>query len=337
MTTTANIQLFIAQALPHGDAKDSQAIIALWKQMQAFFAARSFVASDAVNGRARTYQVTLDAGSMVAMMEKARAQSKDFSSHLKAHVADPHHATDATLKIALTSADHTLEEAESYQVATIFLQQLVLAANLVLPGAIQILDARFVGPAAHRYEAQHFDSRIMYGALLASRSNNCPALQQHDLNSVWTWLEKCETSHAHTALKSINKVLYTMLKVAEQRHEYGARTVLLITYQLEMLLDSRNSAVGAIRRRARMVLGTVPEAADCFSELFDVRNSLFMADQPVHRPPLIAHNTAEALRQLTGQHNTAVEAGTALVLALLQDLIAHKARGFEFTETCSRK
>lgn len=336
MTTIANIQLFIAQALPHGDEKDSQAIIALWKQMQTFFNARSFVASDALNGKARTYQVSLDASSMVAMMEKARAQSKSFSAHLKAHMADPHHATDATLKIALTSADHTLEEGESYQVATIFLQQLVLAANLVLPGSIQILDARFIGPAAHRYETQHFDSRIMYGALLASRMNNWPTLQQQDLDSVWSWLDKCETSYAHTALKRINKVLYTMLKVAEQRHEYGARTVLLITYQLEMLLDSRNTTPGVIRRRTRMVLGQIAEPADCLSELFQVRNSLFLADQPVHRPPLIAHNTAAALRELTGQHNTAIEAGTALVLALLQDLIAHGSQAYDFDEIMSR-
>jgi len=157
------------------------------------------------------------------------------------------------------------------------------------------------------------------------------------LGTVWGWLTKCETSCTDTALNNINKVLFTLLKAAEQRHEYSARTVLLVIYQLEVLLDCRQAGNHELlHARARSVLGAIPEQSNCLRELQDVRNNLFLASQPVHRPPLICNHTADALRGQSGQHNSAVESGTAMVLALLQDLIRHQAQSYTFSENWSR-
>lgn len=338
MTSSAAVTLHIGNALPQGNAKETQQIIELWQQISAFFDQREFISAAGVRSNARPYLITLDCSQMLDVMEHASNQSQTFTEHRKAHVDDPQKAIGANLVITVSGKDGAPGEVESYQVATLFLQQLVMAANIVLPGSIQILDARFTGAGAHRFEAQNFDSKILHGALKSAVSNNWPALQQHSLETVWAWLESCEVSHTHTAIKDVNKVLFTLLKVAEQRHEYSARTVLLIMYQLETLLDCRNSrSVNLIRNRTRLVLGKVPEAADSFRELYEVRNNLFLANQPVHRPPLICHNTEEELREQIGQHNTAVELGAAVVMALLQDLIAHQAREFEFAETYSRR
>lgn len=338
MTNPATITLHIGNAIPHGNDTDTRNIIELWQTINGFFDQREFTSLASIRSTAKPYRVTLDAGRVVQAMENARDQSQSFTSHRKAHVDDPEKAIEGELTITVSRQDQSLEEAESYQVATVFLQQLVLAANIVLPGSIQILDARFTGPGAHRYEAQAFDSKIFYGALKTWVANDWPKLQSHSFATVWSWLEGCEVSNTHTAIREINRVLFTMLKVAEQRHETGARTVLLIMYQLETLLDSRNAgSVNLLRNRARLVLGKIPEAADSFRELYEVRNSLFVANQPVHRPPLICHNTAEELKEQIGQHDTAVELGTVITLALLHDLIAHDAREFDFTETFSRR
>ena len=134
-----------------------------------------------------------------------------------------------------------------------------------------------------------------------------------------------------------NKVLFTLLKVAEQRHEYSARTVLLVIYQLEVLLDCRQAGNHELlHARARSVLGAIPEQSNCLRELLEVRHNLFMASQPVHRPPLICNHTADALRGQIGQHNSAVESGTAMVLALLHDLIRHQSQSYTFSENWSR-
>lgn len=338
MTSTARITLHIGNAIPHGNEKDSARIIGLWQTINDFFDQRQFTSLAGIRSQARTYRISLEAGSLVSAMENARDQSQSFTNYRKAHVDDPQRAIDAELAFTLSRDEGELDELESYQVITVFLQQLVLAVHLVEPGAIQILDARFTGPGSHRYEAQTFDSKIFYGALKTAQANNWPELQEQSFARVWEWLEGCEASHTHTAIKEINRVLFTLLKVAEQRHEASARTVLLIMYQLETLLECRNArSVQRIRNRARLVLGRIPEAADCFKELYEVRNSLFVASQPVHRPLLICHNTAEELKEQIGQHDTAVELGTVITLALLHDLIAHQAREFDFTETVSRR
>ena len=338
MASSRTIELHIGNAIPPANARGTEGIIALWQQIGTFFADRPFQAQSGIKGAARAYTVSLDSSSLLRAMENARDQSGSFSDHRRAHIENPENRIDAGLAITVTGQGQDPEELESYHVATVFLQQLVMAANLIHPGSFQVLDARFTGEGSHRFEAQEYDARIFHGALETATSNRWPEIAEPDLETLWNWLETTGVARADTAIHDINRVLFTLLKVAEQRHEYSARTVLLVMYQLEVLLDCRDSRnLEQLRNRARLILGDIPEAADCFTELHDVRNGLFLANQPVNRPPLICHNTADALREQIGQHNTVVESGTALVLALLQDLVSHDAQGYNFTERVARE
>lgn len=338
MSSSRTIHLHIGNAIPPGDQKETAEIITLWRQFGDFFTECPFEAQSGINGAARPYHITFDGSGVLQLMEDALEHSQSFNGHRRAHIDNPDNAIDGELAITISSRDQPLEELESYQVATVFLQQLVMTANIIHPGAFQVLDARFTGEGAHRFEAQQYDARVLQGAHQTAHANGWPALGTPGLGTVWHWLEQTGVAKADTAIKDINRVLFTLLKVAEQRHEYSARTVLLVMYQLEVLLDCRESrSLEQLRNRTQLVLGSIPEAADCFTELHDVRNSLFLASQPVNRPPLICHNTAEALREQIGQHNTAVESGTALVLALLQDLVAHGSLGYSFSESVARQ
>lgn len=338
MAPSRTVQLHIGKAIPPAGSKTTERIIALWQQISTFFVERSFQAQSGIKGTAGDYRITLDSNSLLQAMENAKDQSGSFSEHRQAHIDNPESLIDADLAITIARQDHPPEELESYHVATVFLHQLVMAANIVQPGAIQLLDARFTGEGAHRFEAQQYDALIFHGAMRTATSNQWPALGNPGLEAVWSWLDQTGVASAETAIHDINRVLFTLLKVAEQRHEYSARTVLLVIYQLEVLLNCRESqSLECLRNRCQLILGVIPEAADCFNELYDVRQSLFRANQPVHRPPLICQITADALREQIGQHNTAVEAGTAIVLALVQDLIAHSAQRYQFTESLSRR
>ncbi len=339
MKSSSTIRLHIGNAVPHGNESDTKHVIALWQEISGFFSQQQrFSALSGIRGETRPYLIAIDASQILKTLEHAQDQSQAFNGYRMAHIDHADKAVDASLVITIGSKDHPLEEEESYQVATVFLQQLVMAAHIIRPGSIQVLDAHFIGPGAHRFEAQNFDSRIFHGALRAAIDNEWPKLQRHSLETVWRWLEGCQVSETDIAIKGINQVLFTLLKVAEQRHEYSARTVLLVMYQLEVLLDCRQfNSLEPVGHRVRMVLGKIPEAADCLAELHEVRNSLFTGHQPVRRPPLICHNTEKALRDQFDQHHSAVESGTALVLTLLQDLISHQAYSYEFTETFSRR
>lgn len=337
MTSSVTIQLQVGNAIPPGNEHETSELIEFWRQVSTFFADLPFAAQDSLNGSAGVYRVGLNAEKLIAAMESARDQSDSFSRHRLAHIEEPSKALACSLSVTVSAEDHTPAEEESYQVATVFIQQLVMAINLLRPGAIQLLDTHFEGEGAHKYEAQNYDSRIFYGASKASQENQWPPLKTLSLDEVWSWLEGTESSRTDTAIKSINKVLFTLLKVAEQRHEYSARTALLVMYQLEMLLECRQiDSLAHLRHRTTMILGAISDAADSLSELHEARNGLVMASVPVHRPPLICHTTENALRQQFGQHHSAVESGTALVLALVQDLIANGAQRYRFTETMVR-
>ncbi|MBS3803203.1 MAG: hypothetical protein KGY54_01555 [Oleiphilaceae bacterium] len=336
MRSSVTVKLHIGDAIPRASEKSTGEILALWQQISRSFHQRPFTAPRDTNGKPGPYLLTLDASSLVKTLEAAKTRSKTFNAHRQAYVEDPSVKIEGELEVRVESEDHEPGELEAYHVASVFIQQLAIAANLIIPGSFHLLGTRFMGEGAHRYEAQAFDSVIFYGARKAVKSAEWPRLQPLPLETVWAWLDSCEVSHKSTAIKDINKVLFTLLKIAEQRHEYSARTVLMVVYQLELLLNCREPGpLKRSRNRTRLILGEIPEAADCFNELFEVRDSLFLASQPVHRPTLICHTTAREIQAQSGQHNRAVESGTAMVLALLQDLIEHNARNYHFIENFS--
>jgi hypothetical protein len=334
MSTSTSIELNIANALPQANAADSVRIVELWRQIGQHFRNRSFAAQSRPGARVKLYNLSLDASGLVQTMEQAVQQAGSFDKQRAAHIEDRNARVAGSLLLTIADRTGEMQEREIYEVATLFLQQLVIAANLVLPGSCQILAAAYTGPGAHLVEAGVADSVIFGGARRVLQDAwQLPAI---GFDQVWSWIETLELSHTHTAIKAINKVLLTQLKVAEQRHEYSARTVLLVLFQLEMLLDchTRNDA-SLLRKRLRLLLGDIPERIDCIKDLFVVRSELLQGHQPVMRPPLLAHDMQEELEDLLGQHNMTVINAAALVQALLAQLISKGGSDFVFSESAS--
>lgn len=332
MSTSTTIELDIANALPQANAADSARIVALWREIGSHFRNRGFSAQARPGGRVKLYNLSLDAAALIQTMDDALQQSGSFDQRRAAHIEDRNARVAGNLLLTVADRTGELQEREVYDVANLFLQQLVLAANLALPGSIQILAAGYVGPGAHLVEAGVADSVIFAGVRKVLAEHwQLPAV---GFEQVWNWLETLELGHTHTAIKSIDKVLLTQLKVAEQRHEYSARTVLLVLFQLEQLLDchARND-VALLRKRLRMLLGELPAAVDCLKDLISVRSELLQGYQPVMRPPLLAHDMHEELEDLLGQHNMTVINAAALVQALLLQLVARGGSDFVFNES----
>ena len=338
MNATATIRLEIGNAIPAGNEHETDEYIALWRQLDEFFTQRAFTAAVGRGNGGRHCRVSLDAHALVAALETARSAAETLTGQQIAHVEDPDQAVDAALVFEISCEDGGIEEDESYRIANVFLQTLVMAANITRPGSIQVLDARFSGAGAHRYEAPAFDSAIPYGALKASADFGWPQLRAPAFEDVWSWLEGCEAGATDTAIKPVNKSLFTLLKIAEQRDEHRARPAMLVAYLLEVLLDCRQlDSFTSLTRRIRLVLGSIPDEADRLADLYETRNELFVGSQPVRRPPLICRNRAAVLREQTGQTHSPVDSGMSIALALLQDLVGHGAYRYEFTEKLSRR
>lgn len=334
MTNIRSIQLAIGNALPNGNPAESASILALWQDIQMYFRKREFTVAQRERTTPRVWEITLDAGYLIGLMEQALQSAGSFDAWRQKLASKAEKASGASLLIEIGSDAGAPNELEAYDVATIFLQQIVIAVNLVQPGALRMLQPAFKSDGGHRYEAQTFDSKVYYGAFRNLRDLGWWQRHNPNFDRVWQWLEHIESCHNHVALGSTEKVLYTMLKVAEQRNELSSRAALLVVYQLEMLLDCRSPLDARhLRNRLQLVLGSVPEAADCIGELYDVREGFLLGSRPVQRPPLICHDGITEFMEHMDIHDNPVELGTALVLVLLRELISHDAQAFEFAES----
>jgi hypothetical protein len=333
MKASRSIHLSIGNALPHGNAAESAAILALWQDVQGYFNECAFSAACPGRAEAGNYLIRLDATAQLRLMQRAQQEAGSFDGWRQAHVHDESKSLAASLLLEVGAAADFLNEQEAYEIATLFLQQLVLAINLTLPGACRVLQTAFTGEIGHRYEAQSFDSKLYYGAFRNLRDLGW--WQRHSLgfDQIWQWLEKVDGSHGNTAIKHLDKVLFTLIKLAEQRSAASSRTALLVLYQLETLLDCRSPMDARhLRKRIHLVLGALPETGNCINELYAVRDGLLFGNRPVLRSPLISHYDITEFMEQEDQCYNAVELGTALTLVLLRELIQRDAQAFLFSE-----
>lgn len=334
MNQYRHVHLHIANAIPPGNPAESASILTLWQELQNYFHERPFIVSVAGRATPRTFLISLDTVFMLKAMEHALGNAGSFDAWRQAHVHNANKPLSAALLLEISATDGAIEETEAYQVATLFLQQLVVAINLVQPGACRLLQTEYKGDGGHRYEAQAFDAKLYYGAFRNLRDLGWWQRLNPGFDKVWQWLERTEGSHGSTAIKRIDKVLFTMIKLAQQRDEFSARTALLVIYQLEMLLDCRSPTDPKhLRNRIKLILGEIPEAADCIGDLYLSRDGLLLGSCPVLRPPLIAHDSVGEFAEQMERQNNAIEMGIGLVLVLLRELISRDAEDYAFSES----
>ncbi|WP_020410117.1 hypothetical protein [Hahella ganghwensis] len=338
MQTTETITIEIHNAIPNGGIDATGKIISLWQLVDGYFTDRKFVVEDPYRGQLGEYRISLDAKALINLMQTARDNNESFDIYRQMHAADSSVAINSELHMTVEALNSRTEPYSMYHAASVFIQQLLLGMNLALPGSCQFLDTRFAGPHAHRFEAQDFDSKAFSDAMLSATEHGWPKLHELSFETVWGWFERAGTSERNTAITTINKVLIDMLKIAQQRYRYGARTAMLVGNQLEMLVGTSDDAdMQHLRERVSLILGRPPESADCFKELYRLREALFKGEHPVRRPALVYHNADEEIMQQLAQHNSGVEKALAVVLSLLQDLVQNDADGYQFSEHMQRK
>ncbi|WP_369600412.1 hypothetical protein AAIA72_11240 [Hahella sp. SMD15-11] len=337
MQITETIQLEIGNAIPHGTPDETRRAVDLWKEVDGWFDGRPFKVENPISGAPEVFRISLDAAPLIGLMERALNTAGSFDAWRLRHAQDETVPLTGHLNITVEVVEGSEAPYSRYHAAAVFIQTLLLGVNLSQPGACQFLATRFVGKQAHRFEAQDFDSKAFYDGMQSARENGWPKIDSLPFSQVWTWLEQIGASEKNTVIKDINKVLVDMLKIAQQRYRYGARTAMLVANQLEMLMNTkREQDMTHLRDRVSLVLGQPTEAADCFNELHRLREALFHGDHPVRRPALVYHDADEEVRQQLAQHNSGVEKAIAVVLALVQDLIRHRAECYRFSETMSR-
>lgn len=336
MAQTVTVEFQVAQVIPNAGHQESDWIIATWNDLQKVVTDVAFRVEDPYRAELDDFRVSLDAMPVLQRLITARRERDSFAQYLQAaHAA--HLETDATLTLTLTSQDAALERYTLYHGVGVFIQQVMLALNIALPGSCHLVGTRFVGADAALIEAPEFHSAMFTNGWLSAFDADWPQLKPLPIEQVWRWLDACATSEADTALKPVNKVLFGVLEIAQQQRYFGSRDVLLVSHMLEILMgmdDADNP--GRLRERIAAVLGSPSTRAGSFTELYRMKHAMIRGDHPIKRPPIVIHDADEEILQQLEQHNSPLEQAMAIVLALLQDLVSANAAGYRYTEQVHR-
>ena len=333
MTSELSFHIHVDNIIPHADKNASQEILSIWKAAHQFFSETDYQCISADGNTILDLQVKLDLSGAIEIIESAIQRTESLDAYRQLHAENSDTEIGAVFAISLNpaAAQNAISTEDAYYVASTFQQQLFLTLNLAFPGSCKLIGTRFVGHNAHLYEAQSFDSKLFYDARMASRQEGWPTAQTLDLPTIWNWLNTQGFSRSDTAISSINKVLVNLLKLGQQRHRFGSRSALLASQQLELLLNTHDEA--RLRNRTKLILGDIPESADCFVALLQLRDELVTGNHPVRRPALICHSATEESREQISRHNTTIELAANIIVNLVQRLIKTGKNKYQFKES----
>lgn len=336
MTAVNTVAVDIANIIPNAGDNETGWILSLWEGANQLLKDTAFKSEDPYRSAVAEYQVSLQLDDVVALMKKARTSHGSFASYLQAARQANGPTTRARIQIELQSAAGHHDLYALYNTVGTLLHQLVLAFNIALPGSCQLIGTQYQGPDSQRFEAPQFGADLFTNAWLSAFDANWPVLKPIPFRTVWQWLGARRTSETDVAMASINKVLFGVLDIAQHGHTSRHRDGMLVAHMIEILMKVSDGNVALIRERVIAALGKPGDRADSFNELYRLKESLLRGDYPVRRPALIVHEADDPVLQQLEMHNSPVEQGAAIVLAMIQDLVNSNAAEYQFTQHVNR-
>lgn len=335
MTAVTNIILTVDNLIPSAGDNETAWIVSLWEGACNFLRQFNFRSEDPYRAAVVEYQVALHLDEVVALMQRAHIEFGSFANYLQS-AQQKGGPTGAAIRMELTTPAAHSEPYSLYNTAGTLIHQLMLAFNLALPGACQFVGARYEGAETGRFEAPHFSADLFTNAWLSAFDASWPTLKPIPFRQVWQWLIVRRISETDVAVASVNKVMFGLLDIAQHRYVSRHRDGMLVVHMIELLMKVSDGNVALLRERVIAALGKPTDQADSFNELYRLKDSLLRGDYPVRRPALIVHEADDPVLQQLEMHNSPVEQGAAIVLALIQDLINHDAAEYRFTQQLSR-
>lgn len=336
MQRSAVITFQIDQLIPNAGENESGWIVSVWEGANGFLQNLEFSCEDPYRSALAEYRISARLDAAVKLLQQARSKAGSFAGYLQQSQQGSSLSTGAAITIEIQAAKGNLELYSMYNAVGTFIHQLVLAFNLAFPGSCRFVGTHYEGPDAVRFEAPQFESALFTNGWLSAFDADWPTLKPLHFRQVWQWLTARGTSETDVAVAEINKVLFGLLEIAQHRHAVTARDAILVAHLIEILLKVNDGNVPLIRERVVAVLGPFSKRADSFNELYRLKDRLLRGDYPARRPALIVHEADDPILQQLEMHNSPVEQGAAIVLALLQDLINHDAADYVFTQQVSR-
>ena len=215
------------------------------------------------------------------------------------------------------------------------LQSLFLAVNLSRGGAFS--SALPVAAPEDGVTGLMLAGEVLEGAWNRARDDGWPHLQPLSFSRTWEWLAEARFHECGVAASPLQKALCAVLEVAVATTHDTTR-ILIVAQALEALMtESEAGPPGAMRRRMEVILGKPAARRNWFNKFYTLRSRIAHGSEPWIRPARHLDEGDESLsKHLEGQWRPSDRA-VALLFALLHDLIAHDAEGYEVLEEVLRR
>lgn len=219
-----------------------------------------------------------------------------------------------------------------------FLENLYLAMNLSVPGSCNLYRTSFKSTRNYersvwrrRRETIRLDlaAQPFEGAALFAVERGWPTHQPIDLRRTWKWLNQTGLLALDVGESPWQRAVFTLLRIGNLESQYPD-AIFYCVQSIEALVSEGVPAPASVtKRRVESVLGVPRTHKNWFSDLQRIRSQ-------------VAHGTAPLVR-LSGFLNTDpgnatkksfenIDLSVAVLLALLQRLIAKDATRFQITE-----
>lgn len=331
------ITVTIADPVPSVPSAIEQGVVEVWQQAAKVLQDVLFVVEDPFGDQMDSYSLTMDLSQIIQLLQEAQQHEGGFVKFREA-LRESKDARAATLTIELTPESAPDSAMTFYHAAAVALQQLYLTLNIAQPGSCQILGSQYEGEQAVNIDPPVLHAMPFIDAYLNSVDTEWPTLKRGKVQQIWSWLEKLETSQTETAILPINKVLFGLLELGQSSHGLTNADSPAVYRLLELLTQCGHGENHQIMRsRVGLILGEPTDEGNFAQELYVLKDNHESGARPYRRQPLSVHDYNEEILSQLRVHNSPVEEGLAVVLAIVQKLSVELGSGYTFVETASVK
>jgi len=327
------IEVAVSQPLQNTPAKLEPAIISAWKQADTLLTQTPFKVESLSNKKLDTYQLSMDLGEVITFLAQAHAYDGGFTKYRQALRQGKTPVKEPVIRIELIADAAPESTIAYYHAAAIALQQLYLVLNIATPGSCQFIDAKYLGDEALSFDPPSLDATPFIDAYLYSTNAQWPNLKHMDVSQTWNWLDQLKTSQTETAILSINRVLFGLLELGHSQFGLSDKDANLIYGLLGLLTDAeQNNNHALLRKRTALILGDINDEGQFAHVLYQLKKQHNKGERPFRRQALKVHDYSEEQLRNLRIHNSPVEEGLAVILAILQQLCEEQGSGYRFHE-----
>jgi hypothetical protein len=213
-----------------------------------------------------------------------------------------------------------------------FLENLYVAMNLAVPGSCNLYRTSFKstrdlkgGSWRRRRETVRVDlaAQPFETAAQFALERGWPTHQEIDLRHAWGWLNQTGLLDLDVAENPWQRAVFTLLHIGNLESQYP--DVIFYCVQAIEALVSQGAPASVTKRRVESVLGAPRTHKNWFSDLQRIRSQVAHGTAPLVRPSGFLNNEP-------GKAFENIELSVAVLLALLQRLVAKNATRFQINE-----